>query len=118
MLDSVLFCIGYLLPCYSACTSWTVFALLSKGEIPLPIPAWYPFDIRPQPTFTLMFIFQVYGIFQSASYSIAIDTLVAALLFHGKAQIEKLGIMLANVRCIFKLDWNYLLYISDWKWGI
>lgn len=44
-----------------------------------------------------VFIFQMYGIVQSATFNVSSDNVGAALFIHARAQIERLGLMLSNV---------------------
>jgi hypothetical protein len=110
MLDSVLCCLGFLVPAALTISSWAVAPLFSEGELQLPLAAWYPFSVKSWQIYTLMFIFQIYGIAQSATFNISTDTIAAALLVHAKAQLEKLGIMLSKVLMKKKLmnHWNIL----------
>jgi hypothetical protein len=101
MLDSVLCCLGFLVPAALTVSSWAVAPFFSEGELQLPLAAWYPFDTNSWQNFTLVFIFQIYGVgFGSAAFNVSTDTIAAALLVHAKAQLEKLGIMLSKVLII------------------
>lgn len=107
MVESVLYCLGFLVPATMTISIWAVTPFVSGEEITLPIKAWYPFDTKPTSIYIPMFIFQIYGIAQSAAFNISTDTIAAALFGHAKAQIERLGLMLSKVKgfCNFlKID--------------
>jgi hypothetical protein len=63
----------------------------------LMMPAWYPVDLEPTFNYFGVWLYQCLGLAFSACTNITMDTVGAALLLHAKCEVEKLGVMLANV---------------------
>ncbi|CRK99077.1 CLUMA_CG012001, isoform A [Clunio marinus] len=87
----------------------SVFFDDKHDKLRLPISAWYPFSYENPWVYSIVYIYQVYGISMSAVVNSATDTFASSMIFHLDSQIKRLGIQLSKVK-LFKSSLYYIIY--------
>jgi 7tm Odorant receptor len=115
------FCMTFLVLAHFTISSWAV-APFSMEKMQLPIVAWfkrlilfpkylpkqllifyfrYPFSTENPWIFSLVYIYQIFGISMSACFNVATDTFASAIISQTNGQVRRLGIQLSKVTKTF-----------------
>ncbi|RZC41413.1 7tm 6 domain containing protein, partial [Asbolus verrucosus] len=79
---------------------WSTYPVLDKSikDKRLPFLAWYPYNTKVSPNYELTYVYQCFGVAFSASTSVTVDSLIAALHMYIGAQFV---ILCDDIRHIF-----------------
>lgn len=82
--------------CMMTLTFWCLFPFY-LDEFKFPIAASYPFPIDNNIVISLVFIYQVLGIIESALYNVLIDSIAVGTIVMMTAQVQRLSLMISNI---------------------
>ncbi|XP_038111739.1 odorant receptor Or1 isoform X1 [Culex quinquefasciatus] len=87
----------FMAACYGTVTFWTI-STLYEWKRQLMLPAWFPFDYSESLlVFIPVWLYQAFGIYMSATYNVATDTLATGLISHVSGQTARLGILMSKL---------------------
>lgn len=100
MMQTLVFCTTFLAMSQFTISIWAIFPFL-EPEMRLPLAAWFPFSTDNKYIFTLVYIYQIFGISMSACFNCSTDSFSSAIIAHANAQVQRLGIQLSKVGVSF-----------------
>ncbi|XP_039452362.1 odorant receptor Or1-like [Culex pipiens pallens] len=87
----------FMTTCYGTVTFWTI-STLYEWKRQLMLPAWFPFDYSESLlVFIPVWLYQAFGIYMSATYNVATDTLATGLISHVSGQTARFGILISKL---------------------
>ncbi|GJQ68835.1 hypothetical protein Trydic_g6035 [Trypoxylus dichotomus] len=70
----------YLVVCVTGISLWGVGAIFSDDDMALPFGYWYPFDVKRNPTYEIVFAYEVLGLLLMSIPHLTMDSMIVSFM--------------------------------------